>query len=86
MPSCLAFSSAAFTSTRGRLVHVRCIMISPLHICCPLPLISSVRSAVEPPAPHVKSMNSGSSCDMRSSRSYKFSTPSRVLGGKYSNE
>jgi hypothetical protein len=48
--------------------------------------ISRVRSAVDPPAPHVMSQKDGPCATMRSIRSNRFSTPSSVLGGKNSNE
>ena len=45
-----------------------------------------MRSDVVPPAPHVKSMKSGSCLAMISICLCSFSTPSGVFGGKYSNE
>ena len=45
-----------------------------------------VRSAVEPPAPHVMSQKVGPRAAMRLWRSCRLCTPSSVLGGKYSKE
>ena len=47
---------------------------------------SRVSSDVVPPAPHVKSMKSGSCFAITSMTLCSFSTPSGVFGGKYSNE
>ena len=65
---------------------VRCIIVSTQMVFCILVAMSSVSDAVEPPAPHVMSQNVGWYATMRSSRSYRFSTPSSVRGGKNSKE
>ena len=57
------------------LVHVRCIIVSTLTSFCILAAMSSVTSAVEPPAPHVMSQKSGPKAAMRSRRSSRLSTP-----------
>lgn len=70
----------------GMFVHVKCIIVSTHIVFCILFAMSSVRSAVEPPAPQVMSQNAGLWATIRSIRSNKFSTPSSVFGGKNSKE
>ena len=60
MPCSLHFLSAAVTLSVGMLVHVRCMLASSPKRRRASIVSSSVRSAVDPPAPQVKSTKSGS--------------------------
>ena len=79
-PWALQPSSASSTFSGDMLVQVRCMLgIIPFFFVARVS--SSVRSEVEPPAPHVKSAKSGLKTAMRSSRACRFFTPSSVRGG-----
>ena len=59
MPASLAFFRASVTFSVGMLVQVRCMLASrPKRLRASM-VSSKVSSAVDPPAPHVKSTKSG---------------------------
>mmetsp|Transcript_63000 Transcript_63000/g.117161 ORF Transcript_63000/g.117161 Transcript_63000/m.117161 type:complete len:240 (-) Transcript_63000:50-769(-) len=82
LQSCSAMSTFSFSM----FVHVRCMFATQPRSFFAASQRDIVRSEVDPPAPHVKSVKSGCSFFIRSIRFFRFFTPSSVLGGKYSNE
>eukprot|EP00900_Chrysochromulina_parva_P016312 jgi/Chrpa1/24682/Chrysochromulina_OHIO_Genome00008149-RA len=86
MPAAFAPLSPKSHFSLTWLVQVKCMLTITSWRACDLAERSRVSSEVAPPAPQVMSIKSGSCAAITSIVSCSFSTPSGVLGGKYSNE